>query len=61
MLEVSQSWDTCQAKPLMSRTVPKKEICCSKEAEKNWRYQDTFDIRHRDAEFALLISGLPLA
>jgi hypothetical protein len=30
-----------------------KEVCCSQQAERNWKSEECFDITHQNAEFGV--------
>lgn len=42
------------------KPVQEKEVCYSQKAERSWRSEEDFDIRHGNSEFAQLVFGLAL-
>jgi hypothetical protein len=53
------TWDTCQGKLLTGSKSSQREriVLESKRAEKNWRSEENFDIRHGDSEFSVCPFG----
>lgn len=48
------SWDTCQGKlQTACGTSPRKKCVAVNKAERNWRFEEHFDVRHGDSEFGV--------
>ena len=54
MLEMPERWDTCSRKLLKGR----KKCAAVNEAERSWRSEEHFDIRHADAELVVYSTGV---
>jgi hypothetical protein len=60
MLERPEPWDICQGKLLTvsGTSQPQRKNCvAANKAERSWRSEESFDIRHGDAEFGVCQAG----
>ena len=58
MLEMPELWDTCQGKLVTEWNQPqRKKYVAVNKAERSWRSEESFDIRHEDAEVGVCSAG----
>ena len=53
LLEMSALWDTCQG----SGTSPREKCVAVNKAERSWRSEEHFEIRHGDAELVVYLAS----